>query len=93
MVEAAANSSGNILDPYSGGFQDLMPHRVEHLLLVSSLYESFILEEEGLLTELITSAYVDMQLTDHDPLPGDDGARVRSGGQAAPARVARGGAG
>ena len=66
MVEAAANASGSILDRYSGGFQDLMPHRVRHVVLVSSLYESFILEEEGLLSELITTAYVDMQLT-HPP--------------------------
>ena len=56
MVQAAADSTGNILDRYSGGFQELMPHRVEHVVLVSSLYESFILEEEGLLSELITNA-------------------------------------
>jgi DNA-binding NarL/FixJ family response regulator len=43
-----------------------MPNRVQSVLLVSSLYESFILEEEGLLTELITSEYLDMHLS-HAP--------------------------
>ena len=36
------------------------------VLLVSSLYESFILEEEGLLSELITSEYLDLSLS-HAP--------------------------
>ena len=40
-----------------------MPNRVQNVLLVSSLYESFILEEEGLLTELLTSEYVDLNLS------------------------------
>ncbi|MBU0718374.1 MAG: histidine kinase [Planctomycetes bacterium] len=48
------------------GFQSLMPHRVQSVLLVSSLYESFILEEEGMLTELITSEYLDLNLS-HAP--------------------------
>jgi hypothetical protein len=34
------------------GFENLMPFRVQDILLVSSLYESFILREEGLLNEL-----------------------------------------
>ena len=46
-----------------GGFHTLMPHRVQNVLLVCSQYGSFILEEEGLLTELITSEYVDMNLS------------------------------
>ncbi len=44
------------------GFHHLMPNRVQKVLLVSSLYESFVLEEEGLLTELITSEYLVMNL-------------------------------
>ena len=43
-----------------------MPHRVDNVLLVSSLYESFILEEEGLVHELITSEYLDLNLS-HAP--------------------------
>ena len=54
------------LDSYFGGFQHLMPNRVQHILLVSSLYELFILEEDGLLNELITSEYMEMQLS-HPP--------------------------
>jgi len=49
-----------------GGFHNLMPHRIQDLLLVSSPYESFILEEEGLLAELITSEYLHMNLS-HAP--------------------------
>ncbi len=54
------------LNVYFCGFHNLMPFRVQHVLLVSSLYESFILEEDGLLTELITSEYLDMNLS-HAP--------------------------
>ena len=32
-------------------FYDLMPHRIREVLLVSSPYDAFILEEDGLLTE------------------------------------------
>ncbi|MCH8878748.1 MAG: hypothetical protein IID34_02565, partial [Planctomycetes bacterium] len=49
-----------------GGFHNLMPNRVHHILLVSSLYESFILEEDGLISEMITSEFVDMKLS-HAP--------------------------
>ena len=54
------------LNTYFGGFRRLMPHRVQHVLLVSSLYESFVLEEDGLLSEMITSQYLDMHLS-HSP--------------------------
>jgi len=66
MNEASAPTSRDALNVYFGGFHNLMPHRVQHVLLVSSLYESFILEEDGLLTELITSEYLDMNLS-HAP--------------------------
>ncbi len=51
------------LGPRFSGFDSLMPNRVHHVLLVSSLYESFILEEDGLLNELVISEYVDMNLS------------------------------
>ncbi len=66
MAKTQAAADRYDLDRFSGGFQDLMPKRIEHLLLVSSLYESFVLEAEGLLPELISTAYVDLQLT-HPP--------------------------
>ncbi|MCZ6651933.1 MAG: histidine kinase [Planctomycetota bacterium] len=60
-----------------GGFHNLMPNRVHNILLVSSLYESFILEEDGLISEMITSEFVDMKLS-HAPRV----ARVSTGEQA-----------
>lgn len=39
------------------GFQQLMPYRLREVLLVSSWYDSFILEEEGQVTELILKEY------------------------------------
>jgi hypothetical protein len=48
------------------GFHQLLPHRVQDLLLVCSLYESFILEEDGLLADLITSEYLELNLS-HAP--------------------------
>ncbi len=49
-----------------GRFPNLMPHRIQEVLLVSSAYDSFILEEDGLLTDLIYTEYVDLGLT-HAP--------------------------
>lgn len=48
------------------GFHTLMPYRAQEILLVSSLYESFILEEDGLLTDLIHSEYLELNLS-HAP--------------------------
>lgn len=50
-----------------GRFPNLMPRRIEKILLVSSAYDSFILEEDGLLTEMIFSEYTDLGLT-HAPV-------------------------
>ena len=44
----------------------LMRRRVEEILLVSSVYDAFSLEEDGLLTEAIYSEYTDLGLT-HAP--------------------------
>src|SRR5260370_11710594 len=35
------------------GFENLMPFKVHNILLVSSLYDSFILREDGRLNELL----------------------------------------
>ena len=58
-------------------FQNLMRHRVREILLVSSLYDSYILEEDGRLYELILSEYIDLNLS-HAP----EITRVSSGGEA-----------
>lgn len=50
----------------AGRFPNLMTHRIREVLLVSSAYDSFILEEDGLLTEMIYTEYADLGLT-HSP--------------------------
>jgi CheY-like chemotaxis protein len=44
-------------------FQDLMAHRVHHIVLVSSLYEAFILAEDGRLNDAIASQYQALNLS------------------------------
>jgi CheY-like chemotaxis protein len=44
-------------------FQDLMQHRVRDILLVSSLYDSYILSEDGSLYESLLSEYLGLGLT------------------------------
>ncbi|MGB7498073.1 MAG: PEP/pyruvate-binding domain-containing protein [Candidatus Acidiferrum sp.] len=44
------------------GFDNLMPYRVQNILLVSSLYDSFILREDGRLNELLVSESQDLHL-------------------------------
>ncbi len=44
-------------------FDSLMQFRVKHILLVSSLYDSFVLEEDGQLTDLIYNEYLELNLT------------------------------
>lgn len=48
------------------GFQDLTRHRVHDILLVSSLYDWFILSEEGQLEEVILTKFLDMSIR-HTP--------------------------
>ncbi len=44
------------------GFENLMPFRVQDILLVSSLYDSFILREDGRLNELLMKESLDLHL-------------------------------
>ena len=44
------------------GFDNLMPFRVQNILLVSTLYDSFILREDGRLNELLISESQDLHL-------------------------------
>ncbi len=50
--------------PKFGGYRSLMPNRIHEILFVSNLYDAFILEEDGSLTEQIWSQYVGLRLTD-----------------------------
>ncbi len=43
-------------------FQHLMSRRVEDIILVSSLYDTFILQEDGQLSELILSEFLELNL-------------------------------
>jgi len=43
-------------------FQDLMRHRVHNILIVSSLYDSFILEEDGRFDERLIMEYAELNL-------------------------------
>jgi CheY-like chemotaxis protein len=58
-------------------FQDLMRHRVRHILLVSSLYDSFILSEDGHIDEALQRQFVDLNLHENPDL-----IRVSSGAEA-----------
>jgi CheY-like chemotaxis protein len=44
------------------GFENLMPFKVHNILLVSSLYDSFILREDGRLNELLIDESLDLNL-------------------------------
>jgi hypothetical protein len=44
------------------GFENLMPFRVQDILLVSSLYDSFILREDGRLNELLVGESLELNL-------------------------------
>src|SRR4029079_17274022 len=48
-------------NPYQA-FQNLMPFRVQDILLVSSLYDSFTLQEDGRLNELIVGEFLEVSL-------------------------------
>ena len=48
--------------PKLKGFYELQPYHVQEILLVSSLYDAFIFEEDGQLTEKIFSEFTDFHL-------------------------------
>src|ERR1700685_4810987 len=45
------------------GFENLMPFKVQNILLVSSLYDSFILREDGRLNELLIGQSLELNLS------------------------------
>ena len=48
------------------GFQNLMRRRIRDVLLVSSLYDLYLFEEDGRLYELIRNEYLGLNLS-HSP--------------------------
>ncbi len=65
MAEEEYQRSEELETDFSG-FHNLYPYRVQDVLLVCSLYESFILEEDGLIADLIFSKYQELNLS-HAP--------------------------
>lgn len=49
-------------EPQFGIFHDLMKFRVREILLVSSYYDAFVLEEDGRISEKIFGEYLDLNL-------------------------------
>ena len=47
----------------STNYQDLMLYRIHEILLIASVYDSYILEEDGRLTEQILNEYIGMNLS------------------------------
>jgi CheY-like chemotaxis protein len=62
---------------HSYDFQRLMAKRVENIILVSSRYDTFILQEDGLLSELLLGEFLDLHLHHTTGLT-----HVSSGGEA-----------
>lgn len=60
-TEQARPSRGQ--DPWYVTFHDLMPYRVREILLVSSPYDAFTLEEDGRLTERIFTENAEISLS------------------------------
>jgi len=50
-------------DPSIQAFHNLMPFKVREILLVSSLYDAFIIEEEGLISEMVIWEYRNLLLS------------------------------
>jgi hypothetical protein len=53
----ANNKEKNIFETHTHLFHNLMPFKVREILLVSSIYDAFIVEEEGLISELVIWEY------------------------------------
>ena len=63
MADSSSSGRERAVRPRLRRFQDLMQRRVRRILLVSSLYDSFILTEDGQLNDAILRQYVDLNLS------------------------------
>ena len=73
----------------AGGYRDLMSHQVRHVVLVSSLYESFTLAEDGHLHERVLGRFLEASPREPPDLTRVSAGRealklLRSGGRRAP---------
>jgi CheY-like chemotaxis protein len=77
MTDRPQGLDQNRRNPRPVRFQHLMRFRVRHILLVSSLYDSFILTEDGQLNEALLRQYIDLNLSENPVVT-----RVSSGSEA-----------
>ena len=63
MSDQRGSTSPSDYDPTYEVFRDLMPFRVREVLLVSSQYDSYILEEDGQLAESLDVEYYQLKLS------------------------------
>ncbi len=59
MTLSEPDALPDVSNPFQA-FQNLMPFRVQDILLVSSLYDSFTLQEDGRLNELIAGEFLEL---------------------------------
>jgi len=57
------NLSSDLIELESQTVHQLMPFKVREILLVSSLYDAFIIEEEGLISEMVIGEYRNLRLS------------------------------
>ncbi len=62
MVEFDVNENHFEYKPKYQVFHSLMKHRIKEILLVSSIYDNFILEEDGRLSDQIYAEFLDLNL-------------------------------
>lgn len=62
MKDRALESLVGRAEQTSVPLHSLMPHRVRNILVVSSLYDLFTFEEDGELTEVLLSEYIELNL-------------------------------
>lgn len=65
MTNSSSKHPFDLKDYESGAarFDNLMPYKVQSILLISSLYDSYILREDGHLTQLVMSEYAEFNLS------------------------------
>ena len=68
MAEPSDAKGDTIWKPRLRRFQELQRHRIQHILLVSSLYDSFILSEDGHLNEALLRQFSELNLSQHPDL-------------------------
>ena len=77
MADPTSAREPSATSPRFQDFHALARHRIQHIVLVSSLYDSFILAEDGQLNELILSEFLDLNIRHVPSLT-----RVSSGSEA-----------